>query len=202
MIFPARSSKSWQSWPNRRPSHDSYSSEIRSEGRSPLRIQGRSIPLSSRSGDAGDRHHTSNARTHTSTKPCRTNRIVLARVLISQTQCRGEYTSQLRDLSSDPVDLSHVPERCRFRLISLQRSHDADPREHRWPPCSATRSKARIVACLLLTPCLRTKREEKSIGYLRLWNHRSGPLADGVIGASLKVSQLRPTLASARSRGH
>ena len=35
----------WRSWPNRRPSHGSHSSEIRSEGGPALGNQGRSVPI-------------------------------------------------------------------------------------------------------------------------------------------------------------
>jgi hypothetical protein len=43
--------------PKSGPSHGSHNSEIRSERSSLVRDQGRSVPLSSRSRDAGDRHH-------------------------------------------------------------------------------------------------------------------------------------------------
>jgi len=40
MTFLARPSRCWRSWPNRRPTHGSHSSQIRHEGSSPIRDQG------------------------------------------------------------------------------------------------------------------------------------------------------------------
>ena len=39
MMWPARPSRFWRSWPNRRPSHGSHNSEIRSEAGSFVEIK-------------------------------------------------------------------------------------------------------------------------------------------------------------------
>ena len=41
MMFPARPSRFWRSWPNRRPTHGSHSSQVGNEGSPTVRNQGR-----------------------------------------------------------------------------------------------------------------------------------------------------------------
>src|SRR4051812_30076658 len=57
--IPARPSRFWRSWPNRRSRNGSHSSQIRNEASAAVGDQGRSVPLSQGSGNAGDRDNAS-----------------------------------------------------------------------------------------------------------------------------------------------